>query len=155
MKYNRLGKSELEVSNVSFGCMSLGADQAKNEKLLTAAVEHGINLFDTADLYQKGANEEMVGKALKGVREKVILATKVGNQWRSDGSGWDWNPSKDYILQSVEKSLKRLQTDYIDLYQLHGGTIDDPIDETTFNADPEVSVGIFFHGFFYPVVSTC
>jgi aryl-alcohol dehydrogenase-like predicted oxidoreductase len=60
----------------------------------------------------------------------VIIATKVGNQWRPDGSGWDWNPNKDYILKCVEGSLKRLQTDRIDLYQLHGGTIDDPIDET-------------------------
>ncbi|WP_281163466.1 aldo/keto reductase [Pontibacter roseus] len=61
---------------------------------------------------------------------KVIIATKVGNQWRPDGSGWDWNPSKAYILQAAEASLHRLQTDYIDLYQLHGGTIDDPMDET-------------------------
>src|SRR5690606_11703066 len=53
-----------------------------------------------------------------------------GNQWRSDGSGWDWNPRKEYILKCAEQSLKRLKTDYIDLYQLHGGTLDDPIDET-------------------------
>jgi aryl-alcohol dehydrogenase-like predicted oxidoreductase len=75
-------------------------------------------------------SEIAVGKAIKEMRDKIILATKVGNQWRSDGSGWDWNPRKDYILQAVEKSLRRLQTNYIDLYQLHGGTIDDPIDET-------------------------
>jgi aryl-alcohol dehydrogenase-like predicted oxidoreductase len=62
--------------------------------------------------------------------KKVIIATKVGNQWRADGSGWDWNPNKDYIISAVEQSLKRLQTDYIDLYQLHGGTMEDPIDET-------------------------
>ena len=72
----------------------------------------------------------MVGKALKENRHELVIATKVGNQWRDDGSGWDWNPSKDYILKAVEASLKRLQTDYIDLYQLHGGTIKDPIDET-------------------------
>src|SRR5690606_22239989 len=60
---------------------------------------------------------------------KIILASKVGNQWRSDGSTWDWKASKPYILKTVDASLARLKTDYIDLYQLHGGTIDDPIDE--------------------------
>jgi aryl-alcohol dehydrogenase-like predicted oxidoreductase len=71
-----------------------------------------------------------VGRAFSSTRDEVVIATKVGNQWRSDGSGWDWNPSKKYILESVDKSLRRLQTDYIDLYQLHGGTIEDPINET-------------------------
>jgi aryl-alcohol dehydrogenase-like predicted oxidoreductase len=100
------------------------------ENIFDKAIEYGINYFDTADLYDKGLNEIMIGKALKGKRDKVILATKAGNQWRPDGSGWDWNPKKEYILACFEKSLQRLQTDYIDLFQLHGGTIDDPIDET-------------------------
>ncbi|GGG01345.1 aldo/keto reductase [Pontibacter amylolyticus] len=130
MTYNQLGKSDLRISEIAFGCMSLGSDQAANARLLHHALEQGINFFDTADLYDKGANEETVGKAFAGRREQVILATKVGNQWREDGSGWDWNPTKRYILQAVEESLRRLQTDYIDLYQLHGGTIDDPIDDT-------------------------
>jgi len=98
-------------------------------QLIHEAIGMGVNFFDTADLYDKGANEEMVGKALKDQRSKVVVATKVGNQWRADGSGWDWNPSKEYILECVDKSLKRLQTDYIDLYQLHGGTLEDPIDD--------------------------
>lgn len=110
--------------------MSLGNDQAGNERILHQAADEGINYFDTADLYDKGMNEASVGKVFKGKRKEVVLATKVGNQWRNDGSGWDWNPRKDYILTSVEQSLRRLQTDYIDLYQLHGGTIEDPIDET-------------------------
>ena len=110
--------------------MSLGTDHAENARLLHRALDKGINYFDTADLYDKGQNEVTVGKAFSGLRDKVIIATKVGNQWRPDGSGWDWNPTKAYILQAVEASLKRLQTDYIDLYQLHGGTINDPIDET-------------------------
>jgi aryl-alcohol dehydrogenase-like predicted oxidoreductase len=110
--------------------MSLKPGQPENENILRAALEKGINYFDTADLYDKGANEITVGNAFKGMRDKVILATKVGNQWRPDGSGWDWNPSKVHILESVDKSLKRLQTDYIDLYQLHGGTVDDPFNET-------------------------
>lgn len=127
---NRVGKSDLYVSAVGFGCMSLGENQKANTEILRKATDHGINFFDTADLYQKGLNESHVGEALKPVRKDVVIATKVGNQWRADGSGWDWNPSKEYILSSVEQSLKRLKTDYIDLYQLHGGTIDDPIDET-------------------------
>jgi aryl-alcohol dehydrogenase-like predicted oxidoreductase len=130
MKYNKLGKSDLNISRIGFGCMSLKDNQADNNKIIDCAVDYGINFFDTADLYETGLNEESVGKALKGKREKVIIATKVGNQWRADGSGWDWNPNRDYIISAVEKSLKRLQTDYIDLYQLHGGTMEDPIDET-------------------------
>lgn len=127
---NQLGKSDLYVSPVSFGCMSLGDNPAVYKDLLRKAADAGINYFDTADLYQKGLNELHVGEALKPIRKSVIIATKVGNQWRPDGSGWDWNPRKAYILKSVEQSLGRLKTDYIDLYQLHGGTIEDPIDET-------------------------
>lgn len=130
MEYIFLGKSDLRISCIAMGCMSLGDDQSLSEQLLHRAIDGGINFFDTADLYDKGKNEECIGAALKGKRKDVIIATKVGNQWREDGSGWDWNPSKEYILKSVEGSLQRLQTDYIDLYQLHGGTIQDPIDET-------------------------
>lgn len=130
MKYNLLGKSDLLISQLSFGCMSLQGDHAANAVLLHQALDKGINFFDTADLYQKGENEITVGKAFSGMRDRVVIATKVGNQKRSDGSGWDWNPTKAYILKAVEDSLQRLQTDYIDLYQLHGGTMDDPIDET-------------------------
>lgn len=130
MKYNFLGKSDLKVSETAFGCMSLGQNQSENDTILHKAFHAGINFFDTADLYNAGLNEETVGQSLKNIRKEVIIATKVGNQLKSDGSGWDWNPTKSYILEAVEKSLRRLQTDYIDLYQLHGGTIDDPMDET-------------------------
>lgn len=130
MKYSLLGNTTLSVSAIGFGCMSLGEDQNYNKSLIYQAFDSGINFFDTADLYQHGRNEEWVGMALKERRKEVILATKVGNEWLPDGSGWTWNPHRDYILAAVEKSLARLQTDYIDLYQLHGGTIDDPIDET-------------------------
>jgi len=130
MRYRTLGGSQLNVSEIGFGCMSLGEDGRSNTALLHRALEKGINFFDTADLYQQGRNETFVGKALHNKRSEVIIATKVGNQWRPDGSGWDWNPRKAYILEAVNQSLSRLQTDYIDLYQLHGGTIDDPIDET-------------------------
>ena len=130
MIYQQLGKSDLKISRIGFGCMSLKPYDSQNEKILHQAIESGINYFDTADLYDKGANEEMLGKLLKQKRNKIIIATKAGNQWRADGSGWDWNPRKEYILHCAEESLKRLQTDHIDLYQLHGGTMTDPIDET-------------------------
>jgi aryl-alcohol dehydrogenase-like predicted oxidoreductase len=129
MEYHQLGKSTLHISCIGFGTMSL-EEHSDNTALLHKAIDLGINFFDTADLYQKGLNEEMVGKALKEKRKDILIASKVGNQWKPDGSGWDWNPRKDYILSAVEKSLERLQTDYIDLYQLHGGTLEDPIDET-------------------------
>jgi aryl-alcohol dehydrogenase-like predicted oxidoreductase len=110
--------------------MSLSASKEKESiEIIHHALDLGINYFDTADLYEKGLNEIMLGKALQSKRGSSIIATKVGNQWRPDGSGWDWNPGKEYILNCAEASLKRLQTDCIDLYQLHGGTIDDPIDE--------------------------
>jgi aryl-alcohol dehydrogenase-like predicted oxidoreductase len=130
MKYNLLGKSSLKISEIGFGCMSLGDDENENVLILQKAVESGINFFDTADIYTNGHNEITVGKALKHTRENVIIATKAGNVIREDGKGLDWNASKKHILSAAEQSLKRLQTDYIDLYQLHGGTIDDPIDET-------------------------
>lgn len=129
MEYCLLGKSDLKISRIGFGCMSLDPKDPKSENILQFAAGAGMNYFDTADLYNKGQNEMMLGRALRGKRKEFMLATKVGNQWRNDGSGWDWNPSKKYILSSVDQSLKRLQTDYIDLYQLHGGTIEDPIDD--------------------------
>lgn len=130
MLYSKLGKSDLLVSKIGFGCMSLKEDNAESVLIVNKALELGVNYFDTADLYESGLNETRFGQMLKPNRKQVIIATKVGNQMRADGNGWDWNPGKDYILSAVEKSLKRLQTDYIDLYQLHGGTIDDPMDET-------------------------
>ena len=130
MNYRQLGKSSLEISEISFGCMSLKGTYQENERLINRAIDLGVNFFDTADLYDKGGNEEMLGRILKGKRHQIRIASKVGNQWRSDGSGWDWNPRKEYILSCIDGTLKRLQTDYIDLYQLHGGTIEDPIDET-------------------------
>ena len=130
MNYNTLGKTGIKISDISFGCMSLGSNQQENDRLIGYAIDHGVNFLDTADLYQKGFNEETVGKALKGKRDQVILCSKVGNVWNPDGQSWHWDPSKNHIVKSIEGSLSRLQTDYLDLYLLHGGTIDDPIDET-------------------------
>ena len=130
MKYRQLGKSDLHISTVAFGCMSLKDEYAAIEKMLNKAYEGGINYFDTADIYDGGQNEVIVGKALRAIRKKIILATKGGNEANPNGDGWKWNSGKAYILKACENSLKRLQTDYIDLYQLHGGTIDDPVDQT-------------------------
>lgn len=130
MNTNLLTNTDVKIPEISLGCMSLPHEKLTSHAIIHSAISHGINLLDTADLYQNGLNEEMVGEAIRDKREEVILATKVGNQIRPDGSGWDWNPKKEYILEAVEKSLKRLGTDRIDLYQLHGGTIDDPWEET-------------------------
>lgn len=130
MRKNRLGSSDLWVSEIGLGCMSLGTEEPAAVRLVHEALERGIHFLDTADIYDAGRNEELVGKALKGRRSDVILATKVGNRRISGKEGLSWDPSKAYIKTAVKDSLKRLQTDYIDLYQLHGGTIDDPIDET-------------------------
>ena len=82
MKYRKLGKSSIQISEISFGCMSLKpSDFVENESLLRAAFDAGVTFFDTADLYDKGANESTVGKALAPIRDQVILTTKVGNQW--------------------------------------------------------------------------
>lgn len=130
MEYTQLGRSELSISRIGFGCMSLKNDHGDNERILHQALEFGINYFDTADIYEDGRNEALLGKAFQGIRTKVLIATKVGNVRKADGSGLDWNPGKDHILTAVEGSLQRLKTDYIDLYQLHGGTIKDNMDET-------------------------
>jgi aryl-alcohol dehydrogenase-like predicted oxidoreductase len=130
MNYRQLGKSGLQISEIGFGCMSLSANDTENDQLINRAIEMGINFFDTADIYEKGLNEIQVGKILKSKRDSLIIATKVGNVYKKDGSGLEWNPSKKHILNAAEESLKRLQTDYIDLYQLHGGTIEDNIEET-------------------------
>ncbi len=129
MEYSKLGKSDLLVSKIGFGCMSLRGNSDDHKTLLNKALQLGINYFDTADLYEDGENESKIGTLLKPNRKDIVLATKVGNQKQADGST-TWNASKAYILQAADKSLKRLQTDYIDLYQLHGGMIEDNIDET-------------------------
>jgi aryl-alcohol dehydrogenase-like predicted oxidoreductase len=130
MKYNKLGKSDLLVSEICFGCMSLDLKEDSNKRIIDKAIDLGLNFFDTADFYDKGENERLIGKTIRQKRKNIVLATKVGNQWNPDGKTWSWNASRKYIMGAVEDSLKRLQTDYIDLYQLHGGTMEDNIPET-------------------------
>ena len=129
MKLNPLGKSSIRISEISLGCMSLKGDQLDTDLVIGRALDCGVNFFDTADLYEFGRNEKLLANALQDKRKDVIIATKVGNEWGQGIDGWRWNPTKEYILKAVDASLNRLKTDYIDLYQLHGGTIDDPIDE--------------------------
>lgn len=130
MKRNQLGQSDLYISELTLGCMSLGTDSQKASDIINHALDSGINHLDTADLYDFGANEEIVGDALKGKRDKVVLTTKVGNNFNKDKQDWFWDPSKEHIEEGVKDSLRRLKTDYIDFYMLHGGTTSDSIDES-------------------------
>ncbi len=130
MNKRELGKSGLLVSEIGLGCMSLPLDKHAAKKIVDYAIDQGISYFDTADLYQKGVNEEVVGYAIKENRQHIKLATKVGNTWTKEGTKSGWNSSKPYIMNQVKESLLRLQTDYIDLYQLHGGTMEDNLEES-------------------------
>lgn len=105
--------------------MSLPTIKREAAYVVDAARDAGINYFDTADLYARGVNEEIIGDLLKSQRHEFILATKVGNRWQEGQNGWTWDTSATYIKRAVKDSLHRLQTDYIDIYQLHGGTQDD------------------------------
>ena len=129
MKKRKLGNSELAISELSLGCMSLPTNRNEARPIVEAALDAGITYFDTADLYDKGVNEEIIGSLLKPYRDNIILATKVGNRWIEGTDGWTWDPTPAHIKNGVKASLHRLQTDYIDVYQLHGGTMDDPWDE--------------------------
>ncbi|MDT3960758.1 aldo/keto reductase [Staphylococcus kloosii] len=124
-------KSGIELSEVGLGCMSLGTEYDQAETIIESAIDQGITYFDTADIYDKGTNEKIVAKALKKYqnRDDIVIGTKVGNHLQDDGSTF-WDPSKKYIKSAVKNSLKNLGLDELDLYQLHGGTIDDPLDET-------------------------
>ncbi|MER1985503.1 MAG: aldo/keto reductase [Solibacillus sp.] len=122
LKKRNLGKSNLKISQLSLGCMSLPSEKKEAAYVIEAALDAGINYFDTADLYHLGVNEEIVGELLKSHRQNLLIATKVGNRWVDGQDGWTWDASPSYIKQAVKNSLRRLQTDYIDVYQLHGGT---------------------------------
>lgn len=130
MKKRELGKSGIFISELGFGTMSLPHHLTEVEAIFDTALDYGMNFFDTADLYDNGKNEEMIAPLLKGRRNDIVLATKGGNDMHPDGKSWSWNPSKKHLMSAVKNSLQRLGTDYIDLYQLHGGTMEDHVDET-------------------------
>jgi len=133
MRYRTLGDSGLLVSVVGLGCNNFGGrlDHARTRAVVDAAIDEGITLLDTAESYGgKGASEVALGEALKGRRDQVVLATKFGGADVGYGPAAGARGGRKYIRLAVEKSLTRLQTDYIDLYQLHTPDPATPIDET-------------------------
>ncbi|MFF5080724.1 aldo/keto reductase [Actinoplanes sp. NPDC000266] len=146
MSYRRLGTSGLVVSVVGIGCNNFGRklDADGTREVVDAAFDTGITLFDTADIYgtPHGASEECLGAALKGRRDEVVLATKFGmNMEGLNGNDFGARGSRRYIVRAVEASLRRLETDYIDLYQIHEPDPRTPIEETLSALDDLVRSG--------------
>ena len=104
LEKRQLGKSDLYVSEIGLGCMSLPTDQLEANKIIEAAIDNGITYFDTADLYDNGENEELSVMLLKDKRQEVILATKVGNRMNEYGEGWFWDPSKKCITSASTRN---------------------------------------------------
>lgn len=141
MQLRRLGGSGLKVSAVGLGCNNFGMriDQAQTRMVVDAALDCGINFFDTADIYGASKSEVFLGEALKGRRDKVVLATKFANPM---GEGeYLRGGSRRYIVKAVEDSLKRLHTDRIDLYQMHVPDMNTPVEETLRALDDLVRAG--------------
>ena len=131
MTYRHLGDSGLMVSTVGLGCNNFGMriDASATERVVSAALDHGITMFDTSDSY--GDSEIFLSKALGSRRSEIVLATKFGSDLRgANGPDWGARGSRRYIRKAVERSLSRLGTDYIDLYQLHMPDPSTPIEET-------------------------
>ena len=140
MKYARLGTTGLEVSRICLGCMSFGVPNAgthpwslpeeQSRPILKAAWEAGINFYDTANVYSAGTSEEIVGKILKELapRDELVIATKVNGEMRKGPNGK--GQSRKAIMHEIDQSLRRLGTDYVDLYQIHRYDPDTPMEET-------------------------
>src|SRR5580698_1931657 len=146
MDYSRLGNTGLSVSRICLGCMSYGDPDAtvpgeamrwswalredESKPFFKRAIELGINFFDTANVYSFGASEEITGRALRDFarRDEVVIATKVFNVMRPGPNGRGL--SRKAILHEIDQSLKRLETDYVDLYQIHRWDAETPIEET-------------------------
>jgi aryl-alcohol dehydrogenase (NADP+) len=140
MQYTRLGRTGLEVSRICLGCMSFGnpneslqrwsLPEAESRPIMKAAWDAGINFFDTANIYSLGASEEITGKLLKELapRDQYVLATKVNGQMRPGPNGK--GQSRKAIMWQIDESLRRLGTDYIDLYQIHRYDAQTPMEET-------------------------
>src|SRR5579863_4137509 len=148
MQFTRMGSTGTQVSRLCLGCMSFGgmADWMLNEQqsmpIVQKAVEAGINFFDTADVYSRGESEQILGSALKALnvrRDEAVIATKVFNPMgRGPNKG---GLSRKHIHQSIDASLKRLQLDYVDLYQIHRFDYATPLDETIEALDDVVKAG--------------
>lgn len=150
MRYSQFGDTGLIVSKLAFGAMTFGegvlvgelvnkVDQYLADRMVHACLDAGVNLFDTADMYTSGQSEIMLGKALKGKRQDVLIATKCG--FRSGDSILSAGLSYRYLLQSIENSLKRLDTDYIDLFFLHIPDPWTPLEETARALEAAVQKG--------------
>ena len=146
MEYTRLGNTGLEVSRLCLGCMNFGSgapwmidDREQSEAVIERAIEHGINFFDTANVYSQGESEAILGAALDGRRDEHVIATKVHGRMadRPNGQGL----SRRHILEQADASLDRLGTDYIDLYQIHRWDDETPITETLSALDTLVDHG--------------
>jgi 1-deoxyxylulose-5-phosphate synthase len=148
MKTKRMGRTGLKVSEICLGTMTFGrqCDEALSFAIMDTAVEAGVDFFDTANVYPVGGGldlagrtEEIVGKWLKGKREQIVLATKC---WGAMGRGTNEHGlSRKHILGAIEGSLRRLQTDYVDLYQVHAPDFETPLDETLQALDDLVRQG--------------
>ncbi|WP_025616611.1 aldo/keto reductase [Salinispora cortesiana] len=146
MTYRRLGDSGLVVSAVGIGCNNFGrrVDLDGTRAVVEAALDSGINFFDTADIYgaPPGSSEELLGQVLKGRREDVVIATKFGMDMDGhNGPDHGARGARRYVMRAVEASLRRLQTDHIDLYQMHEPDPGTPIDETLAALDDLVTAG--------------
>ena len=132
MEYKTLGQSGLQVSVVGLGCMNFGMmnDEAESAEIVHKAIDLGVNLFDTADVYgERGKSEQWLGRALGSRRADVIVATKFAGPMSEEHFDMQGG-SRRYIMKAVEASLQRLVTDYIDLYQMHRADPDTPVEET-------------------------
>jgi aryl-alcohol dehydrogenase-like predicted oxidoreductase len=150
MAYRRLGSSGLVVSTIGLGCNNFGRAKTRTEsqegtdEVISAAIDAGITFFDTADIYgaQRGLSETLMGNSLAGRRDDIVLATKFGMDMDGvAGPEWEARGSRRYIRRAVEASLLRLQTDWIDLYQLHQPDPLTPIEETLATLDDLITEG--------------
>jgi 1-deoxyxylulose-5-phosphate synthase len=151
MDYVRLGKSGLKVSRLCLGCMSFGVpergshpwtlDEAQSRPYIQRALEAGINFFDTANVYSDGTSEEILGRAVRDFakRDELVIATKV-HGWTGTAPN-SRGLSRKAIFTEIDRSLRRLDTDYVDLYQIHRWDYDTPIDETLDALDDVVRAG--------------
>ena len=144
MEYRSLGRTGVKVSKLCLGCMMLGLKTSEEEAadIIDRAIDSGINFLDTANVYGRGKSEVAVGKALKrnGKRDRIVLATKVFARMADDDPNAQGS-SRRHILDQCEASLRRLETDRIDLYQIHRPTSDIPIDETLRAMDDLIRAG--------------
>lgn len=150
MNFKRLGKSGLRVPELSFGTATFGGgndffkawgstDAGGASRLIDVCLEHGVSLFDTADVYSDGLAEQILGEAIKGKRNRLLISTKVTFP-TGDGAN-DYGSSRQHIIDAVDQSLKRLQVDHIDLLQLHGQDYNTPVEETLSTLDQLVRDG--------------